>query len=96
MTDKPANLFTRDDTFFGVCQGLGDDLGIPADAIRLAFVPFLFLAPVAALATYFALGLVVMVTHLAIRAPKAPAAAAETGVAAEARQDEDEPLRLAA
>jgi hypothetical protein len=64
--------------------------------IRLAFVPFLFLAPVAALAAYFALGLVVMVTHLAIRRPKASAAAVEAPAPAETGHDEDEPLRLAA
>ena len=31
------NLFTRDDTFFGICEGVGEDFGFNANWRRLAF-----------------------------------------------------------
>ena len=67
MTDKPQNLFTRDDTFFGVCQGLGEDLRIPPNLVRLAFLPLLFFAPVVAIASYLGLGVLIMAIHWLIR-----------------------------
>lgn len=91
MSDKRPNLFTRDDTFFGVCQGIGEDLGISPDLVRLAFVPFLFFAPFVAIATYFAFGLVVFAVHMLIREPKPVRSA---GAAVE--HGEVEELRLAA
>ncbi|HEX8525481.1 PspC domain-containing protein [Allosphingosinicella sp.] len=64
MRDVQTNLFTRGDTFIGVCQGVGEDTGIPPDLLRLAFTALLFLAPVAALAGYAGLGAVVLASRL--------------------------------
>lgn len=54
-----TNLFTRDDTFFGVCQGLGEDLGISGNWFRLGFALATFFTPVGAIAAYAATGVVV-------------------------------------
>lgn len=63
MTDKQPNLFTRDDTFFGVCEALGEDIGIDSNWLRLAFAGAFFFSPVAIVASYFGLGIVVAITR---------------------------------
>lgn len=59
------NLLTRDDTFFGVCQGLGDDLGVSPDLLRVALALGLFWNPYAVAAAYAAMAAVVLVSRLA-------------------------------
>ena len=67
----------RDDTFFGVCEGLGEDLGIPSNLLRLALSLMLFWNPAAAVATYVAAGALVLFSRLVFPRPKiAPAAEA--------------------
>ena len=63
MPTTKASLFARGDTFFGVCEGLGEDLRIHPNIFRLAFAGLLFWNPVAAIAGYFAVGLVVALTR---------------------------------
>ena len=58
------NLFTRDDTFFGVCEGLGQDLHIPANLLRIAFAVGLLANPMLTIELYFGLGLLVLVSRL--------------------------------
>ncbi len=67
-----GNLFTRDDTFFGVCQGLGEDLGINPLYLRLAFPLLLFLYPMQAVVGYAAAGLLVLTVRMIVREPRAP------------------------
>jgi phage shock protein PspC (stress-responsive transcriptional regulator) len=108
---KDGNLFTRDDTFFGVCQGLGEDTGIPPNLMRVGLAFTLFWNPLAALGAYAVLGLVVALSRFLFPAPRtaAPAALAapadpETvmaGYAAdlepvEAAERQPEPVALAA
>lgn len=71
MQTNKGNLFTRDDTFFGVCEGLGEDLGIPSNLFRLAFAFGFFFSMQGALIAYAALGLLVLVSRLVIRTPRA-------------------------
>ena len=85
-----TNLFARDDTFFGICQGLGDDLGFNPNWLRVALTLFLFFNPVAAIAAYFGAGIVVAVLRFLIPDPR-PAAAPQAEAA-----EEDEAVRLAA
>lgn len=59
-----ANLFTRPDTFFGVCEALGQDLRVNPIWFRLAFGVALLWQPVTVIAAYFALGAVVLVLRL--------------------------------
>jgi phage shock protein PspC (stress-responsive transcriptional regulator) len=74
-----GNLFTRDDTFFGVCQGLGEDTGVPANLLRIGLAFTLFWNPLAAIGAYLVLGLVVGLSRFLFPVPRtaaAPAAAA--------------------
>ncbi|HEX8193115.1 MAG TPA: PspC domain-containing protein [Allosphingosinicella sp.] len=105
-----GNLFFRDDTFFGVCQGLGEDTGVPPNLLRIGLSFMLFWNPLAALGTYAALGLVVALARFLFPVPytagAVPAAAEstpETVMAAYAADlepveggAEAEPARLAA
>jgi phage shock protein C len=92
-----ANLFTRDDTFFGICEGLGEDFRFNPLWLRLALTLALFFNPVATIAGYLALGLTVLFSRLIFPAPSVatePQAAAEFD-----REEQDEaaePLPVAA
>ncbi len=88
---QDGNLFTRDDTFFGVCQGLGEDLGISPNLFRLAIPVPLFLYPVETMGVYFAAGVVVLLTRLAFPTPRV-----RTSQAAEAVPVAAEPVPEAA
>ena len=85
-----TNLFTREDTFFGVCQGLGEDLGIPPVFLRLALAGLLFWNPWAAAAAYLTGGAVVLFARLLYPVPRT-AEAAEPDVAEPAAEGALEP-----
>ncbi len=67
-----GNLLTRDDTFFGVCQGLGEDLGFSPNWLRIGLALLLFWSPMAAVGAYAGMGALVAATRLVVREPKAP------------------------
>ena len=75
-----TSLIRRDDTFLGVCQAIGEDFGFNPVYLRIAFAAPMLFAPLAAIAAYFALGAVVLVSRLLAPRPKRKAAAA-TGTA---------------
>ena len=58
-TETRENLFLRDDTFFGVCEGLGEITRIPSNLFRLALAPLLIWNPMATFVGYCAVGLVI-------------------------------------
>lgn len=105
-----GNLLTRDDTFFGVCEAIGEDLGFHANWLRLGLGIALFFSPVAVIGGYFAAGIVVALTRWIAPNPAlaemeaADAAAAEPAEAqaeaapagAEAAAPAPEPVPLAA
>jgi phage shock protein C len=81
MQNVQPSLFARDDTFLGVCEGLGEDLGVNPLFLRLPLVPLLFFYPIAVIGFYLAAGAVVLATRLLFPDPAAPAAdAAAQGV----------------
>lgn len=91
-----ANLLTRDDTFLGVCEALGEDLRIPPILLRLAFAGLLFWNPALSIATYLGLGALVALTRWVAPDPCVEIEAepaAEGEAPAEARED---PLPIAA
>lgn len=97
MTTDRANLLTRDDTFFGVCQGLGEDLGIPPSLLRIALALGLFWNPLAMIALYAGAGLVVLVSRLIVPEPSAATqAAAGQPAAAPCEQPQPDAIPLAA
>ena len=64
MNTAQPSLLTRDDTFFGICEGLGEDLGINSNLLRLALAGMLFWNPAVAAATYAAAGAIVLLSRL--------------------------------
>jgi phage shock protein C len=73
-----TNALTRPDTMFGVCQAIGDDFGFNPFYLRLVLGGFLLWSPLAVIGVYAALGLIVGVSHLLFREPRAATAEAET------------------
>ena len=98
MENETTNLFRRRDTFFGICEAVGQDFGFNPLWLRLAFIAPLFFFPVQTFMAYFALGLVVLASRLIFPAKGvAPAQPMLTAVEAEApKADKSEDLALAA
>jgi phage shock protein C len=61
---RPAALPLRDDTFLGVCQAIGDDFGFSPDWLRVLFGAGVLYSPLAAIAAYCALGVVVALSRI--------------------------------
>lgn len=76
MQDDRGNLFTRNDTMFGVCEGLGEDFGFNPIYLRLAFAVFLIPFPAQVIGAYLALGMLVALSRLVFRVPRRTATAA--------------------
>ncbi len=84
------NLFLSNDTILGVCEAIGGDFGFHPNWLRLALIALLFVFPMATIAAYFALGLVVAFSRLAApNKPETPAAQPQPAV-------EQQQLKLAA
>lgn len=63
MPASPSPLFDRPDTFFGVCEGLGQDLGFNANYLRVLLGAAVLWNPVVVIATYLVLGLAVALSR---------------------------------
>lgn len=98
MENETTNLFRRHDTFFGICEAVGQDFGFNPLWLRLAFVAPLFFFPVQTFAGYFGLGIVVLASRLLFPAKTIATARSEAvPVEPAARQiDQTEDLALAA
>ncbi|MDO9369503.1 MAG: PspC domain-containing protein [Sphingopyxis sp.] len=98
MDNATTNLFQRRDTFFGICEAVGQDFGFNPLWLRLAFVAPLFFFPVQTFIGYFGLGIVVLASRLIFPASRAAAdQPALTTVEPQARPSEQAPeLALAA
>lgn len=79
MDSDTSNLFARRDTFFGICEAVGQDFGFNPLWLRLAFVAPLFFFPVQTFMGYFGLGVVVLASRLIF--PRKTAAAQPTPTA---------------
>jgi phage shock protein C len=94
-----GNLLARDDTFLGICEAIGEDFGFHANWLRVALAVGTFFNPVAAIAAYLGMGVVVGLSRLLVPNPAPPAEEASVleaepvPVPAEA---EAEPLPVAA
>ena len=96
MDSETTNLFRRRDTFFGICEAVGQDFGFNPLYLRLAFIAPLFFFPVQTFAAYFALGLVVLASRLIFPAKTAGQPALTTIEADAPKADKAEELALAA
>jgi phage shock protein C len=99
MPFSDTNVFARDDTFFGVCQAIGEDLGFNPNYLRVGFALPLLYAPVATLAVYAALALVVVLLRVLVPNPRRIAPQNPTDSASETpsrTESRDDGLQLAA
>ena len=96
-----ANLLTRDDTFFGVCEALGKDLGFSPNILRVVFGVAVMWNPALVIGIYAALGALVFASRYFFPATAKQVEAVETLTAApvqkvEADNDAVRELELAA
>jgi phage shock protein C len=56
--------FARNDTMLGVCQSLGEDLGFNPNYLRVLFGALLIWNPMAVIAIYFGLAVIIALSHL--------------------------------
>lgn len=99
MANENQNIFSRQDTFFGICEAVGQDFGFNPLYLRLAFVAPLFFFPVQTFAAYFGLGLIVLASRFFFpsqRAADTADAPALTEAAPAAKAEKAEELALAA
>jgi phage shock protein PspC (stress-responsive transcriptional regulator) len=57
------NIAFRNDTVLGICQGLGDDLGINPNFFRVALASGIMFAPFVMIGIYLAMGVVVFASR---------------------------------
>ena len=105
MANNQGTIFARDDTFFGVCEALGEDFGFNPFFLRLALGVGLIWNPLAMVAVYAALGLLVAAVRFIAPDPRSVDAieggltSVEAPVAGDARAEHalgTQPLRPAA
>jgi phage shock protein PspC (stress-responsive transcriptional regulator) len=89
MQRSQPSLFTRHDTFFGVCEALGQDFGFNANYLRIALAVALLLDPMVTVASYCGLGVVVAVSRWLFPSRAADAAPAADQPAAMLAGDND-------
>lgn len=63
--DQSSSLFSRSDTMFGVCQGLGEDFGFNPNWLRVGFALMVVFNVGLALAAYAGAAVLVAVSRFA-------------------------------
>jgi phage shock protein PspC (stress-responsive transcriptional regulator) len=84
----------RPHTVFGVCEGIGEDLGFNPVYLRILFAGGIYFAPAAVIGTYLFLGAAVAFARWAY--PVAPAAALPAPQHAASANSDNEQLQIAA
>jgi phage shock protein PspC (stress-responsive transcriptional regulator) len=95
-TTKPTPLPLRNDTLLGVCEAIGQDFGINAIWLRLAFIAPLFFAPVLTISVYFGLGLLVAATRYFFPRNTLDAPVLVSSNPPVATAEKEQPLKIAA
>ena len=95
MESAQPSVLTRDDTFFGVCEAIGEDFGLNPIWLRLGFALALFFNPLAAVGGYAAAGIVVAVTRWIVREPRVAAAPDAIGADAPTATETENQMELA-
>jgi phage shock protein C len=90
MQTAQGNIFTRDDTFFGVCEALGEDFGFNAQYLRFALGVMVLVSPTAVVVGYVTAG--VAVSRLVAPNPRRAKAPAAEPAALPARPEGDNDL----
>jgi len=97
MTASQPTLFTREDTIFGICEGIGQDFGFNAQYLRVALAGMVFWNPPAAVAAYATLGVAVLLSRKLFPTPTVAVAAAGAPAVHKGENDAAQPeMALAA
>jgi phage shock protein PspC (stress-responsive transcriptional regulator) len=91
---RMSNLLTRDDTFFGVCQALGEDFGFSPNVLRIGLALGIFWSPMLMIGLYAGAALVVLVSRLLVPEPRPATAAAAQAEEIERMTVEPEPAAI--
>jgi phage shock protein C len=95
QTSQPS-LIARDHTLLGVCEAIGEDFGFNPMFLRVPFAALLLLSPTAVVATYLALGVLVLLTRWIAPNPRPAAGARPAAAPAPAANEVAEELAVAA
>ena len=57
------SIFTREDTFLGICQALGEDFGFNPNWLRILIAVSLYFAPAVVIGSYLGAGVIVLVSR---------------------------------
>jgi len=95
-TEKTIALPLRHDTLLGVCEGLGEELRIDANIIRVILCCLLLWNVPIVIGTYLVLGAVLAAARLLVPAKRSAPANAASPVQAEANDTAAAPESLAA
>jgi phage shock protein C len=93
MHASHPSIFSREDTFFGVCEAIGQDLGFNPVYLRIAFGIFLLWNPLMVVGAYVIAGMVVLSSRLLF--PDRPTRIMASSMAAKALRnanDADDPV----
>lgn len=92
MRPYQPSLFTRHDTFFGVCEGIGQDFGFNPNYLRLVLAVAVLASPLTTLAVYLGAGVVIAASRwmFPVRVASPPAAEAPDASVAPLNGDNDE------
>lgn len=96
MTVSSTNIFRRNDTFFGVCEAIGEDFGFNPNWLRVALAVSLLLSPVVVLSIYAAAAVVVLFSRLVAPNPRQKKGKAEAETVRHEDNDNEAWIRLAA
>ena len=94
--ERKVALPLRNDTFLGVCEAIGGDLGFNPNWLRVAFGFLILFNPVVAVAAYLSLGIFVAVAHWLFPAASSSAAIAHQAEVQAADDNEESEERMAA
>ncbi len=70
MQTYQPSLIARNDTLLGICEAIGEDLGINANWLRVAFAVTVFFSLGLAVAAYLGAGVLVLASRLIWREPR--------------------------
>ena len=93
--ERKVALPLRNDTFLGVCEAIGGDLGFNPNWLRVAFGFLILFNPMVAVGAYLALGIFVAVAHWLFPAAASKPAAKQSELQA-ADDNEKSEERMAA
>jgi len=99
VEDEQQNLFLRNDTIFGVCEGIGQEFGFNANYLRAALCALLYFNAAAVIASYFAVGAAVALSRWLYPVPRpaaSPRQAAQLEAPALADNEDGDSKALAA